>query len=149
MADPLVISALSKKRAEVDGEIRKLQKRLGELRSDLASIDHAIRIFDPSASPELILPKFKRPAPEYFRRGAFSREVLETLRSADKGLTPREIAERVAAKHQLSADTTESMNMFIQRVRTVLTSHKEALVCKQVGAAFEWRVAEAPAAGAL
>jgi hypothetical protein len=60
-------------RAEVGGEIRKLQKRLGELRSDLASIDHAIKIFDPSASPELILPKFKRPVPEHFRRGAFSR----------------------------------------------------------------------------
>ena len=140
MAEPLVIFALSKKRAEVDGEIRKLQKRLGELRSDLASIDHAIKIFDPSAAPELILPKFKRPAPEHFRRGAFSREVLETLRSADKGLTPREIAERIAGKHQLSTDTTANMNMFIQRVRTILNTHKAALTCEQVGAAFEWQV---------
>jgi hypothetical protein len=140
MAETLVISALSKKRAEIDGEIRKLQKRLNELRSDLASIDQAIRVFDPSAAPELILPKFKRPAPEYFRRGTFSREVLATLRGADKGLTPREIAERVATKHQLSTDTTANMNKFIQRVRTVLTSHKEALTCEQVGAAFEWRI---------
>lgn len=50
MADPLVISTLIKKRAEIDGDLRQAAKHLADLRADRDTIDAAIRVFDDSRS---------------------------------------------------------------------------------------------------
>lgn len=54
MADPLVLSSLMKKRAEIDGDLLQAEKRIAELRADREVIDAAIRIFDPSRLPHKI-----------------------------------------------------------------------------------------------
>jgi len=51
MAEPLVLSALVKKRAEIDGALRDTEKRIAQLRAERDVIDAAIRIFDPSRLP--------------------------------------------------------------------------------------------------
>jgi hypothetical protein len=53
-ADPIIISTLTKKRAEIDGELRQAAKRIAELRADRDAIDVAIRVFDPSRVPHKI-----------------------------------------------------------------------------------------------
>jgi hypothetical protein len=37
MADPLILSGLMKKRAEIDGDLRQAEKRIAELRVNLAA----------------------------------------------------------------------------------------------------------------
>lgn len=56
MADPHVISALRSKRAELSGELIAAEKRIVQLRADIANLDGAIRVFDPAAAPDKIRP---------------------------------------------------------------------------------------------
>ncbi len=83
MAEPLVLSALAKKRAEIDGALRDTEKRIAQLRAERDVIDAAIRIFDPSRVPNKIKPVLRRPKPRMFRHGQCSRAVFEMLRVAE------------------------------------------------------------------
>jgi hypothetical protein len=60
MADPHVISALKAKRAELSGELIAAEKRILQLREDIASLDRTIRVFDPTAEPHAIRPILRR-----------------------------------------------------------------------------------------
>jgi hypothetical protein len=63
MVDPHVISALRSKRAELSGELVAAEKRVVQLRADIASLDGAIRVFDPTAAPDKIRPILRRKKP--------------------------------------------------------------------------------------
>ena len=54
MPENLATAALSRKRAELAGEILAREAALDQLRADLAHLDAAIRIMSPDAEPELI-----------------------------------------------------------------------------------------------
>src|ERR1700724_3890733 len=60
MADPHVISALREKRAELSGELIAAEKRILQLRDDIASLDRTIRVFDPTSEPHKIRPILRR-----------------------------------------------------------------------------------------
>jgi len=100
MADPHVISALRSKRAELSGELIDAEQRIVQLRSDIASLDGAIRVFDPSAAPDKIRPILRRKKPTLIPRGRCSRAVLDTLRDANAALTVREIAAQLAVERR-------------------------------------------------
>ena len=78
----LAISALSRKRAELAGEIIARAAALDQLRADLAHLDAAIRIMCPDAEPELIRPKKpSRKGCDWFGRQELPRLVLAALRA--------------------------------------------------------------------
>jgi hypothetical protein len=87
MAEPHVISALRKKRAELAGEVVSAQLRLGKLRDDLDAIDRTLRVFDPSQHPEKIRPVIKRKGNKLFADGKCTRAILNVLRDAQEPLT--------------------------------------------------------------
>jgi hypothetical protein len=92
-----VISALRRTRSEFAGLITDAERRLASLREAAASIDAAIRQFDPGATPEDIKPK--RP---YHRRTGFARRelprlVADEVRKASTPLSARAIAALIAA----------------------------------------------------
>lgn len=124
MSESHVISALRAKRAEVDGEIRQAENRVGRLRKQLEAIDGAIGVFDPSIVPHSIRPKSKPPPAAHFKRGQFSRAVLDTLRKAGEPMTPRTLGERTAAEYHLDTSMAGALKMSVQRVRNVLANHK-------------------------
>jgi hypothetical protein len=143
MADPIVISSLSKKRAEIDGTIRASEKRIAQLRIDLGVIDAAIRIFDPSRLPSKIKPIQKRAKPTLFRHGECARAVLDVLRTAEEPLTVRAIAERMASEYHLDLKEPDELGKLINRVRNALLRRKgNNLVREQGEQGVTWRVAE-------
>ncbi len=82
MTDPAV-AALARKRAELDGEVIALSQRIERLRADLAHLDAALLIMDPSADPDAIRPK--RPPGKgggWFGRGDLQRLALDAIRTA-------------------------------------------------------------------
>ena len=80
----LAVFALSRKRAELAGEIIAREAVLDQLRVDLAHLDAAIRIMCPDAEPELIRPKKpSRKGCDWFGRGELARAVLDVLRGTD------------------------------------------------------------------
>ena len=99
----IAISALSRKRAELAGEIIARSAALDQLRADLAHLDAAIRIMCPDAEPELIQPKKpSRKGCDWFGRQELPRLILATLR-AEQLLSPTEIARAVMACKGLDA----------------------------------------------
>ena len=62
MAESHVVSALVDKRAELTGQIVRIEQQLGQIRADLVHIDATIRLFAPKLEPETIQPKVTRAA---------------------------------------------------------------------------------------
>ena len=103
MGEPHVISALTRKRAVIAGELAKAEKRCEAMRNYLLALDNTLRIFGYDGDPADIKPI--RPYRAMFRRGKLKRAVLAILRTADGLLTHAEIAEQVIrSKGWIAAD---------------------------------------------
>jgi hypothetical protein len=139
MADPHVISALRAKRAELSGELIAAEKRIVQLRADIASLDGAIRVFDPTAAPDKIRPILRRKKSTLIPRGQCSRAVLDMLRHAGAPMTVREIATQLAARYQVDASDRDAMKVIVAKVRNTLARQK-MLVSELRGDAKAWRV---------
>ncbi len=89
MAEPHVITALVKKRANLAGDIERHHKELRQKIIDLEYLDNTIQLFDPDYQVEAIRPKAFRPPMDWANRGEMSRMVLR-LRQAAEPLTTRD-----------------------------------------------------------
>jgi hypothetical protein len=139
MADPHVISALRKKRAELSGELTEAEKRTAQLRDDISGLDRTIRVFDPTAEPHTIRPILRRKKPTPIPRGQCSRAILDMLRTANDPMTAREIAAQLTARYQMDASNMNTMNALVAKVRNTLARQK-GLVSEVRGDAKAWRV---------
>ncbi len=74
------VSALSRKRAELAGEVIRAKARLKRLQENLAHVDATLRLFDPDADPAAIKPLRPRKPPRLFRHGELPRLILSALR---------------------------------------------------------------------
>jgi len=139
MADPHVISALRAKRAELSGELIAAEQRIVQLRADIASLDGAIRVFDPTAAPNKIRPILRRKKPTPIPRGQCSRAILDMLRQAEGPMTAREIAAQLVARYQIDATDNAAMKALVAKVRNTLARQK-VLVSEMRGYTKAWRV---------
>jgi hypothetical protein len=126
MSDAAVVSALTQKRAEIDGELLRAEQRIAALRSDQATIDAAILVFDPSRKPIRV---------EKPRQHGMSRVILGILRDATAPMTVREIAERV------EPDNGQDHDALVHNIRnTVARRAGKDLVRGDRGGAVVWSV---------
>src|ERR1700722_6512032 len=84
MAESHVVSALVDKRAELAGQIVRIEQQLGQFRADLVHVDATIRLFAPALEPETIQAKVIRRRDGWFETGEVKRRVLDTLRRSDQ-----------------------------------------------------------------
>jgi hypothetical protein len=129
MADPHIISALKKKRAELSADILLAEKRLADLRTDMESVDRTLLLFDPTQKPATIKPRLKRQGQPRFRTGEMTRSILTILREAAGPLTVREIALLIAKQHGLACDTPAAMRPLVANVRSALAWPRDGVVC--------------------
>jgi hypothetical protein len=139
MADPHVISALRRKRAELSGELTAAEKRIVQLREDIAGLDRTIRVFDPTAEPHTIRPILRRRKPTVIPRGQCSRAILDVLRQADHPMSVREIADQVAARYQVNASNTDDMKPLVAKVRNTV-ARQNGLASEMRGDAKAWKI---------
>jgi hypothetical protein len=84
MTESHVVSALVDKRAELAGQIVRIEQQLGQFRADLVHVDATIRLFAPALEPETIQAKVIRRRDGWFETGEVKRRVLDTLRRSDQ-----------------------------------------------------------------
>ncbi len=95
MGETHVISALTKKRSEVSGEIKHYEKLLKQSKLNLQSIDQTIHIFDETYDLRTI--RAKRVHKErYFKTGEAKVLILDVLRTATEPLSTNSIAKKLA-----------------------------------------------------
>jgi hypothetical protein len=112
----LCLSGLIDNRAELAGEIRLLEDRLEQLRSNILHVDATIRIIDPAYQVDAIVPKVRRPRRDWFGRGELLRSILETPRKAPEPLTAREIAVALMARKGFDANDAATVRLVERRV---------------------------------
>jgi len=96
--------ALRRKRARLAGEIEKAERAIDPLREKLATIDAAIRIFEPDCNPEMIPSVRPLPRGLFFGYRELSRLTLDALREAGKPIALAGIVEWVIATKGLDED---------------------------------------------
>lgn len=96
-----VLAALVKRRADLAGELGKMQGQIQQLHADLASLDAVIRQIDPEYPVGNIRPRYRR-QPAAAETGSVSRTVLNLLRRAQAPLSVKELADQVLAERGLN-----------------------------------------------
>ncbi len=96
MAEPHVITALVAKRAELSGELAKLDERRTAIKAHITNLDAVLRLFHYAGDPVKIKPRRKRNW--IFRRGELQRLVHDIEREATKPLHRDDIAAEVLAR---------------------------------------------------
>lgn len=116
MGIPVALSALIDKRATLAGDIRELEERLEQLRSDVLHVDAVIRLMDPAYQLDAIVPKVRRQRRQWFGNGELLRSVLETLRKAQAPLTSREVALTVMERKGFDTNDGATLRLIEKRV---------------------------------
>jgi hypothetical protein len=119
MAEPHVLAALIRKRAEIAGQIEHAQTTLRQLIIDLDNLDATIRLFKPDIDLEEIHPKPLPPRNQAFR-GEVSRLILSALRQSLSPLTTHDLARHVMAERGLNTSDKKLVRVIGKRVGSSL-----------------------------
>jgi hypothetical protein len=137
MAEPHLVGALRKKRAEIVGRIISLEKEFRQRRADLRHLDATLRLF----APNLALSSSRN---GLFRRGECSRRVLTVLRGAEQSLTTWDITDQLLAAKRVSPSDTQTRNALHKTVLAALNGGKNKGFIERIdsdqGAATNWRI---------
>jgi hypothetical protein len=139
-----VIGGLTRKRAEIAGQIEHTQAALRKLVTELDAIDAAIRIFDPTADVAAIKTKAYPPRHAAFR-GEMMRHVMGCLRVATEPVTSRDIAAAVMKARGLNLDDAEMLTLIRKRVGACIWKLKQSGYVREVAIAGDlkaWRRVE-------
>ncbi len=125
MADPHVVTALVRKRAELTGDIEHTHERLRQMVLDLENLDATLRLFDPTHQIEAIKPKAFRPPKDWANRGQMTRIVLSILRQAAEPLTTRDIALELLVTRALDKSDKRLLRLVAKRVGVALRGQRD------------------------
>ncbi len=132
MAETHVLSALTKKRAEVLGEIKHYEKLLKQSKLNLQSIDYTIHIFDENYDLRTI--RAKRVSSErYFKNGEAKTMILDVLRTATEPINTTSISKSIALEKGIANDEDFDLERFSKVVLASLTRCESIGLIERVG----------------
>lgn len=138
------LHALTRKYAEIAGLIDRAKSDLRRLTEDLAHVEGAIRVFDPSIDIRRVRAKYI-PAREPTAPGEVTAILLDALRQSAEPLTPRELTEHLMVRRGLESDDRRLFIIMLKRVRACLRSQRGRGVLRPIamdGMAQRWEVLE-------
>jgi hypothetical protein len=121
-----VLTGLTKRRAELAGEIERTHEALRKMVTDLENLDATIHLFAPDMEVEAIKPKAFRPPKDWANRGEMSRVILSILRLAAEPLTTRDIALELLVTRALDKNDQKLLRMMTKRVGVALRGQKDS-----------------------
>ncbi len=132
MAETHVISALTKKRSEVLGEIKHYEKLLKKSKLNLQSIDYTIHIFDENYDLRTI--RAKRVHKErYFKMGEAKTMILDVLRTATESMNTTSISKIIAFDKGIDNEEDFDLERFSKVVLASLTRCETSELIERVG----------------
>lgn len=125
MAEPHVITALAKKRAELSGDIERTQIELRKMILDLERLDATLLMFDPDYEIASIKPKAFRPPEDWSKRGEMTRLILGIMRKATEPLTSRDVATQLVIERALDRHDAKLLRLMTKRVGVALRGQRD------------------------
>ncbi len=120
-----VMLGLTKRRAELTGEIERTHERLSKMLADLENLDQTIRQFSPDFQVETIKARAFRPPADWANRGQMSRVVLSILRQAAEPLTSRDIALELLVSRAMDKRDQRLLRLMTKRVGVALRLQRD------------------------
>ena len=115
MSDPHVITALERKRAELAGDLKKLDKQRASIKARIAHVDATLKLFGYEHNPAEIAPVVRHA--RLFRRSELKRLVREFLRENDSTVPNKAIATYVCQRKGWNAADDELVGRITQSVK--------------------------------
>ena len=119
MAEPHVVTALIRKRAEIAGQLEAAQNHARQLVIDLDHVDATLRLYVPDIDLEEIKPKPLPPRHAAFR-GEVSRLILEALRASPEGMTAQALAQHFMAERGMNTADKATARLIGKRIGSSL-----------------------------
>ena len=113
------LHTLVRKRAELDGELRRQESRVRELHQAIAHVDAVLLMLKPDIQISEIAPRRPRP-PHSAAPGEITGIVVDCLRDSDEPLTSRALAQVVIEKRDLDRSDVKLEVTMARRVRACL-----------------------------
>ncbi len=132
MAETHVISALTKKRGEVLGEIKHYEKLLKKSKLNLQSIDHTIHIFDENYDLRTIRAK-RVSSVRYFKTGEAKTMILDVLRTATEPMNTTNISKKIAFEKGIDSEEDFNLERFSKVVLASLTRCETSGLIERIG----------------
>ncbi len=132
MAETHVISALTKKRAELRGDIIHYKSLIASLDKDLSNIDATIRIFEPDYNFGNTKPTNKH-RNKFFETGEAKVLILDTLRELDKPTKTDDLAHIIATKKSLEFSSEREQRPFNKSIINVLGTLENNNLVERIG----------------
>jgi len=143
MAQPPVINALLKKRADLLGSILKAESQVADLKASLRALDGAIWLFDPDVDLD-VRPRILRDPQA--KRGDVSRVILAFIRDASEPVSLAQITERVMTERGLDIANKRLCALQAKAISKQLRAYREKGILSSdgsIGQKMYWRVAHA------
>jgi hypothetical protein len=143
----IAVGALTRKRAELAGEIEAALVKVTRMRAELVHLDAVIRLLDPAAEPEAIRPKIPRNnGCDWFGRGELARMAFDALRDAPEPLAAMDIARAVLAKKGMEPGDVVALRRVKNMVDATLRRREGGLVKRIVYGprSVAWQVVQLP-----
>jgi hypothetical protein len=132
MAEPHVISALVKKRAELLGEIQYYEKLLKSSKENLTHIDRTIKMFDENYN--LLGIKAKRVHREkYFKTGEAKLLILDILRVASTPISTTDIGKKIASNKEIDSNEGFDLEHFLKVILASLSRYEHNGLIERAG----------------
>jgi hypothetical protein len=105
-----VISALFRKYCHLMGQAKRHPNKADKYHADMVHVEATIRLFRADADLTSLMPIRPRNDTRWCKRGYGVRTTIEILKTADRPLSTREIAEEVMRRLGLSPDDVAARN---------------------------------------
>lgn len=131
MTEPLILTTLRSKQAEIVAQIKSLEARLFEAKADLAHVAAVVRLFDPQAS--------ERPARSYhsatkaLKRSDLFELCRAALQASDEPLCTRQLARHVIAERSWDTDDRRLRLATAHKVGSVMARFEARGLVQNVG----------------
>jgi hypothetical protein len=141
MAEPHVVGALRRKRADLAGTVLQLEKKLTQERANLTHLDATMRLFDPHSRPEEIRPKQSRQRSAWLRQGECLRLIYDQLHGASEPMTTRELTERIMQRKTMPATDDRCRELVQKTILGSLNRAKQTITRVESAGVVSWRLA--------
>lgn len=130
MAEPHVVTALVKKRAELAGDIENAQEALRKMILTLEAVDQTLLAFDPDYRIETIKPKAFRPPDDWSKRGQMTRIILGILKQAAEPMSARDIGLQLMLERGLGQEDHKLVRLMAKRCGVALRGMRDRGIAK-------------------
>jgi hypothetical protein len=108
------ISALKRRRAEIDGEIEACRQRLESLTEAIVHLDASLALLDPSYDSASVRPKRLYRRAKLFGGRKLTSLILDALRRAERPLTTEEIVAAIADGNASAPNVRKRIRMALR-----------------------------------